>query len=412
MDVINASAIFITLSAALMYINFKFLKFPVTIGLMIQSLVVSILILLLGTLDISFAYKIKEFVGGIDFNTTLMGGMLSFLLFAGSLHIDISDLLKEKKIILILATLGVVFCTLIVGFIFNLVLSLFGFDVPLIWCLLFGALISPTDPIAVLSIFSNSKSPKNLETIVCGESLFNDGVGVVVFTVILGIAVGGHHINFQEVAFLFFEEAIGGILYGFVIGYVFYRLLKSVDNYPLEILLTLSLVSGGYALATFLHLSGPLAMVVAGLFIGNHGKTFAMSDVTHKQLFSFWELIDEFLNAVLFVFIGIEILAIAFNYKYIGVGLISIPIILFIRFFSVTLIMYLIRYDNPLKAQYSKIITWGGLRGGISIALALSIPQSDGFAREIIIATTYIVVLFSIIVQGLTLEKTINKFLR
>ena len=412
MDVINASAIFITLSAALMYINFKFLKFPVTIGLMIQSLVVSILILILGALDISFADKIKEFVGGIDFNTTLMGGMLSFLLFAGSLHIDISDLLKEKKFILILATLGVVFCTLIVGFTFNLLLSLFGFDVPLIWCLLFGALISPTDPIAVLGIFSKSKSPKNLETIICGESLFNDGVGVVVFTVILGIAMGGHHINFQEVAFLFFEEAIGGILYGFVVGYIFYRLLKSVDNYPLEILLTLSLVSGGYALATFLHLSGPLAMVVAGLFIGNHGKTFAMSDATHKQLFSFWELIDEFLNAVLFVFIGIEILAIAFNYKYIGVGLISIPIILFIRFFSVTLIMYLIRYDNPLKAQYSKIITWGGLRGGISIALALSIPHSDGFAREIIIATTYVVVLFSIIVQGLTLEKTINKFLR
>jgi len=411
MDIINASAIFITLSAALMYINFKFLKFPVTIGLMIQSLVISILVLILGIMDISFASTIKEFVGGIDFNTTLMQGMLSFLLFAGSLHIDISDLLKEKKIILILATVGVVFCTLIVGFIFNVILSLFGFNIPLIWCLLFGALISPTDPIAVLGIFSKSKSPKNLETIICGESLFNDGVGVVVFTVILGIAAGGHHIDFGHIGFLFFEEAIGGIIFGFIIGYIFYRLLKSVDDYPLEILLTLSLVSGGYALATYLHLSGPLAMVIAGLFIGNHGKTFAMSDTTHKQLFSFWELIDEFLNAILFVFIGIEILAIAFNYKYIGVGLISIPIIIFIRFFSVTLIMYLIRYDNPLKKQYSKIITWGGLRGGISIALALSIPQSDGFAREIIIATTYIVVLFSIIVQGLSLEKTINKFL-
>ena len=297
MNIFEISSILVTISSALMYLNFRFLKLPMTIGLMLLSLILSFFIFIIGFFIPSIEIYTHSMLSSIDFNATLMGGMLSFLLFAGSLHVDLNDLLDQKVIISILATLGVVFSTFLVGTITYYLLALFSIHIDYIYCLLFGSLISPTDPIAVLGILKETNTPKSLETTIAGESLFNDGVGVVVFTVILSLVSGSAHISFSEISFLFIEEAVGGIIFGLIVGYLFFRLLKSVDNYSLEIMLTLALVMGGYSLASHLHLSGPLAMVVAGLFIGNHGKMFAMSDATHKQLFSFWELIDEFLNA-------------------------------------------------------------------------------------------------------------------
>ena len=406
MNIFEISSALITISAGLMYINFKFLKLPMTIGLMLLSLFFSFFILLVGfsfpEVE-AFAYSI---VSNIDFNITLMGGMLSFLLFAGSLHVDLNDLLEQKVIISILATLGVVFSTFVVGTITYYLLGLFSINIDYIYCLLFGSLISPTDPIAVLGILKETNSPKSLKTAIAGESLFNDGVGVVVFTVILSLLSSSARISFSEISFLFIEEAIGGIIFGLLIGYVFFRLLKSVDDYPLEIMLTLALVMGGYSLASHLHLSGPLAMVVAGLFIGNHGKMFAMSDTTHKQLFSFWELIDEFLNALLFVLIGFEVLIISFDFSYLLAGIILIPLILLVRFIGITIPLTMMGSKTNLSKGSNLVMTWCGLRGGISIALALSLPESP--EKSLIITITYIVVAFSILVQGLTSKKVVD----
>jgi CPA1 family monovalent cation:H+ antiporter len=412
MNIFDIVSILVTLSALLMYINFKYIKLPTTIGLMGLSLILSFIVYLSGYINPSIISFSISIIDSIDFNKALMGGMLSFLLFAGALHVDINDLFKQKTLIAVLATLGVVFSTIVVGSLVYYLLPIFGLQIDYIYCLLFGALISPTDPIAVLGILKETSAPKSLETTIAGESLFNDGVGVVVFTVILSLATGGadSHINVSEIFLLFIEEALGGIVYGFVLGYIFYRLLKSIDNYAVEILLTLSLVMGGYSLAYFLHVSGPLAMVVAGLFIGNHGKVFAMSEITHKQLFSFWELIDEFLNAVLFVLIGIEVLAISFNLNYLLIGIIIIPIILCIRFIGVATPIIIMRERANLVKGASKAMTWCGLRGGISIALALSIP--DVPEKPLILAVTYIVVAFSILVQGLSSKKLIDHILK
>ena len=359
-------------------------------------------------------------IEGIDFNETLMHGMLSFLLFAGALHVDISDLLEQKTIILILATLGVVFSTFLIGtisyYLFN---NLFSISINYIYCLLFGALISPTDPIAVLGILKETNSPKSLKTTIAGESLFNDGVGVVVFSVILSIILStGTEFHISEIFILFAEELIGGIIYGLILGYVFYRLLKSVDSYPLEIMLTLALVMGGYSLSYNLpyhiHVSGPLAMVISGLFIGNHGKMFAMSETTHNQLFSFWELIDEFLNALLFVLIGFQLLNITFNSNFIYSSILLVPIILLIRFLGVKITLMLLGSKNNLIKGSSYIMTWCGLRGGISVALALSLDSSLKNNPEIyhlILSVTFIVVSFSILVQGLTSKKAVDSLL-
>ena len=285
MNIFEISSLLVFVSALLMYVNFRFLKLPMTIGLMLLSLILSSFIFLIGLIVPEIRLFASTILGSVDFNITLMGGMLSFLLFAGSLHVDLNDLLKQKTIISILATLGVIFSTLVVGTITYYVLAFFSINIDYIYCLLFGSLISPTDPIAVIGILKETNAPKSLETTIAGESLFNDGVGVVVFTVILSLLSGGGHISVSEVSFLFIEEAVGGIVFGLIIGYIFFKLLKSVDNYPLEIMLTLALVMGGYSLASHLHVSGPLAMVIAGLFIGNHGKMFAMSETTHRQLF-------------------------------------------------------------------------------------------------------------------------------
>jgi len=406
MNIFEISSILVSISAFLMYVNFKFLKFPMTIGLMLLSLVLSLFIFLTSSLIPSIQSLALSMLASIDFNATLMGGMLSFLLFAGALHVDLNDLLDQKLIISILATLGVIFSTFLVGTITYYLLGLFSIQIDYIYCLLFGSLISPTDPIAVLGILKETNAPKSLETTIAGESLFNDGVGVVVFAVILSLATGVAEISFSKISFLFFEEAVGGIVFGLFFGYLFFKLLKSVDNYPLEIMLTLALVMGGYSLASYLHLSGPLAMVVAGLFIGNHGKMLAMSETTHKQLFSFWELIDEFLNALLFVLIGFEVLIIYFNFNYLITGALLIPLILLVRFIGISIPLKMLGSKSNLSKGSGAVMTWCGLRGGISIALALSLPDSP--ERSLIIAITYIVVAFSILVQGLTSKKVVD----
>ena len=418
MNMFEISSILVSISAALMFINFKFIKMPMTIGVMMLSLIFSMLLILLG--GTSPVIALSEIIEGIDFNETLMHGMLSFLLFAGALHVDISDLLEQKTIILFLATLGVVFSTFLIGtisyYLFN---NLFSISIDYIYCLLFGALISPTDPIAVLGILKETNSPKSLKTTIAGESLFNDGVGVVVFSVILSIILSaGTHFEASDVFILFAEEAIGGIVYGLILGYIFYRLLKSVDNYPLEIMLTLALVMGGYSLSYNLpyhiHVSGPLAMVISGLFIGNHGKMFAMSETTHNQLFSFWELIDEFLNALLFVLIGFQLLNITFNLNFIYSSILLVPIILFIRFIGIKITLLLLGTRNNLITGSSYVMTWCGLRGGISVALALSLDSSLKNNPEIyhlILSVTFIIVSFSILVQGLTSKKAVDLLL-
>ncbi len=393
-----------------MYINVKYVKLPNAIGLMLIALITSLGLLVSGLLFPSLVPHYELLIHSIDFNKALMSGMLSFLLFAGALHVNIDDLLEQKWIITIMATLGVVGSTFLIGGVVYYLLPIFGLEIPFIFALVFGALISPTDPIAVIGILKQVGAPKSLETKMAGESLFNDGVGVVVFSVILGIALGHGDASFSHISLLLLEEAVGGALFGGAIGWVVYRLLKSIDHYEVEILLTLALVLGGYSLASYFHLSGPIAMVVAGLLIGNHGKAFAMSEITHTQLFSFWDLIDEFLNSVLFVLIGLEILILTLTSQYIFAGFLAIPIVLLSRGVCVWIPVNLMRSVHTFTPHVVKILTWGGLRGGISVALALSIPESE--SRDLIIVMTYIVVVFSILVQGLTVKPLIQNALK
>jgi CPA1 family monovalent cation:H+ antiporter len=349
--------------------------------------------------------KATAVLEGIDFNKALMHGMLSFLLFSGALHVNLEDLARHKWIISILATFGVVISTFIVGGSAWIVFSLIGIKLPFIYCLLFGSLIAPTDPIAVIGILKKAGVPKSLETKITGESLFNDGVAVVVFLVIMGIVAGGHDVTVGHIILLFVEEAIGGIVFGFAIGWLTYLMLKSVDNYQVEVLLTLALVMGGYSLAYTIHVSGPIAMVVAGIFIGNRGRLFAMSEKTREHLDSFWELMDEILNAVLFLLIGLEVLVITTKGSYLIAGMVMIPVVLLARFISVGLPVTFMRRIRDFSPHAVKIMTWGGLRGGISVALALSIPS--GPEREVLLTVTYIIVVFSILVQGLTIERLV-----
>jgi CPA1 family monovalent cation:H+ antiporter len=335
-----------------------------------------------------------------------MQGMLSFLLFAGALHVNINDLKQQRIVIGVLATFGVIASTFLLGTLTWIVLNALNIPLAYIYCLLFGALISPTDPIAVLGILKNARVPKSLETKIAGESLFNDGIGVVVFLVILGIASGGQEATVQSIGLLFVQEAIGGILFGLALGSLTYYFLKDVDNYQLEVLLTLAAVMGGYALCSWLHISGPIAVVVAGLFIGNHGRRLAMSEKTRQHLDTFWELIDEILNAVLFVLIGLEVLLLSLKTEYFLAALAIIPLVLFARYISVGTPILLLSKVRRFTPGVVQIMTWGGLRGGISVALALSLPL--GLQREIILALTYAVVIFSIIVQGLTISRMVD----
>ncbi len=407
---LNLVALLVTLTALFSYINHRFIKLPTTIGVMVLALVLSLILMSLGELGYApVEQRAAAIIGGIDFNQVLMQGMLSLLLFAGALHVNLEELAQNKWPIGILATVGVVASTFLVGIASWLVLNvLFGISISLLYCLLFGALISPTDPIAVLGILKSAKAPKNLEIKIAGESLFNDGIAVVVFAILLGLAVGGEEVTLGSVALLFTEEALGGIVFGLAIGYITYLLLKSIDSYDVEILITLALVLGGYALAIHLHVSGPIAMVVAGLMIGNHGRRLAMSDTTREHLDTFWELIDEILNAMLFVLIGLEMIILTFEHDHLLASLLVIPIVLLARLACVGVPVHVMRrrFGFTFSPHAIKIMTWGGLRGGISVALALSLPL--GPERQIVLALTYIVVLFSILVQGLTVGRLIK----
>ena len=406
MKLFNILAILITLSAGFSYLNHRFIRLPNTIGLMVIALLVSLGLAALGPFGFGLQEDAHRLLASIDFDETLLHGMLSFLLFAGALHINLENLARQKYIIGLLATFGVLGSTVIIAFISRWVLALLGTDLPMIYCLLFGALISPTDPIAVLGILKKVGVSESLETKICGESLFNDGVAVVVFLVFLKIATGNQEVTVVSVLGLFFKEALGGVLFGLLIGWVAYWMLKSIDNYQVEILITLALVAGGFALADELHLSGPIAIVVAGLLIGNHGRLLAMSEPVREHLDTFWELVDEILNAVLFVLIGLEVLVLVFIQEYLLAGLLAIPIVLLARFVSVGIPIAIMRRFRDFSPKAIQVLTWGGLRGGISVALALSL--SAGEIRDSLVAVTYAVVVFSILVQGLTIGPLIR----
>jgi len=403
---LNTAAALISLAALFSWINHRYIRLPTTIALLLFSLGASLAIIGLGTLGIHFDRMAKELLEGVHFDQALLQGMLSFLLFAGALHVDLGELAQRKWAIGFLATLGVLLSTALVGVATWWLFGALGHPIGLIWCLLFGALISPTDPIAVLAILKSAGAETSLRIKMTGESLLNDGVGVVVFLLLAGIAAGGHAATPGGVLALFALEVLGGALFGLAIGWVAYRMLASVDNYQVEILLTLALVMGGYALATRLHLSGPIAIVVAGLLIGNHGRRFAMSPKTTEHLDTFWELIDEILNAVLFVLIGLEVLLITFEPAWAWSAALAIPVVLAARFASVGVAAFIpyLRADFPPRVI--AVLTWGGLRGGISIALALSLPS--GPERSALLTVTYVVVVFSILVQGLTLSRLLR----
>ena len=405
MSLFEISSLLLSLAAVFAYLNYRFIKLPTTIGIMLLSLVLSLGLILFGKMGIPLEDHAIKIVNSIDFNQALLHGMLSFLLFAGALHVNINDLREQKWVIGTLATIGVIISTFIIGTAIYYVLQWLNIPVEYKFCLVFGALISPTDPIAVMGILKVVGAPKTLETKIAGESLFNDGVGVVVFLVLLGIATGGDEITTSHVVGLFAIEAFGGVLFGLGLGYVGFLMLRGVDNYQVEALITLALVSGGYALAEAMHVSAPIAIVVAGLFIGNKGRMLAMSDNTRERLDDFWELIDEILNAVLFLLIGVEILILTFTKQFMVAGLLAIPIVLFARWVCVGTPIQIMKKFRTFSPYATTILTWGGLRGGISVALALSIPP--GPAREPLLVITYFVVVFSILVQGLTIKKVL-----
>lgn len=408
MTIFDIIAILLTLTALFSYFNHRYIKLPTTIGVMLISLAVSLLLIGLAALGFSsITESATRIVGAIDFDDALMQGMLSFLLFAGALHINLSELKENKWPIAVMSIGGVILSTLIFGTLIYYALNGLGLGMGFAYCLLFGALISPTDPIAVLAILKSAKVKKNLEVTIAGESLFNDGIGVVAFIMLGEVALSGESVSASHVGMLFLKEAVGGAVFGLVIGWIAFRLLKSVDNYHVEILLTLALVTGGYALAAALHLSGPIAIVVAGLLIGNHGRRYAMSETTRHNLDTFWELIDEIMNAVLFLFIGMEVLVLVFTGKLLLAGVIAVPVLLLARWVSVALPVALMRSRTNLGRGAVQIMTWGGLRGGISVALALSLPPSR--ERELILAVTYVLVVFSILIQGPTMNRLIRR---
>lgn len=408
-------AALLTLSALFSFLNYHLFRLPTTIALMIFSLALSAVVIAVGIYVPAFRAAATELVAQVDFDETVLHGMLGFLLFAGALHINFNDLTRHWALIGLLITVGVVLSTLIVGAAAWAVFGALGIEVRFLYCLLFGALISPTDPIAVIGLLRQMGVPKELEIKIAGESLFNDGVGVVVFLGLLEAATGQHELEFGHFGLLFLQEAVGGAVFGLAIGYIAYRMLLTVDNHHVEILISIALAAGGDALATRLHLSGPIAMVMAGLLIGNHGRRFALSGKTAENLDTFWELIDEILNAILFVLIGLEILVISLETSLLVAGMLMIPVTLLARGVAVAVPVSLVMRDRESTAALTKILTWGGLRGGISVALALSLPRAVGgqniAERDVLITVTYIVVLFSILVQGLTIKRVIGSVL-
>lgn len=410
MSIFNIITILIILSAGFAFINTRFLKLPFTIGLMIIAIVFTVGITILGSFNHYILDEAKLLIQSVDFETALLDVMLSFLLFAGALHTKLDALKKQKGPIALFATIGVVLSTFLIGSMMYYLFLAFNYPIDYIYCLLFGALISPTDPIAVLGILKDANAPKKLETKIVGESLFNDGVGVVVFIVLFKIAQQGlDSMSFGDVGLLFIEEVFGGIALGLIAGWGAFRLMKVIDNYETEVIITLALVMGISALAHYLHVSGPLAVVVAGIFLGNKAPKIAWSETTHVYVDKFWELLDVLLNAILFVLIGLELLVISLNGDYLIFGLIAIPIALLARYIALAGPVKLFEKKLDFIPKTNLIMTWGGIRGGISIALALSLePQME---RELFLTVTYVIVVFSIIAQGLTIGSLVKKVL-
>lgn len=411
MNFFTVATILIVLAAIFGYLNVRFLKLPTTIGLMVMSILFSLAILGVSYFTPEVLAIEAGLVHSIDFHDVLMQGMLSFLLFAGALHLDFGQLRQQRLPIILFATFGVLASTFIIGGGMYFVLQLLGIPLSFLYCLVFGALISPTDPIAVLGILKKAGVPERLETKIVGESLFNDGIGVVVFTTMYQMAQASEkQIDWGEIGFFFLEEVGGGVLLGFVLGFIAYQLMKRIDNYEVEVLITLAIVMGGYLLALNLHFSGPLAMVVAGLMVGNERfRVSTMSEITESYIDKFWELMDMLLNAILFVLIGLEIIVITFQNQYIIAGVIAIIVVLFARYASLLLPTAIFNKKLHFVPHTNLIMTWGGLRGGISIALALSL--ANAMERDLILTITYTIVLFSIVIQGLTVGKLVERIL-
>lgn len=411
MSIFNIVTTLIILSAVFAFVNTKFLKLPFTIGLMIMAMVFTVGITILGSFNHYILDEAKLLIQSVDFETVLLDVMLSFLLFAGAFHTKLDALKRQKGPIALFATIGIVMSTFLIGTMMYYLFIAFNYPIQFTYCLLFRALISPTDPIAVLGILKEANAPKKLETKIVGESLFNDGVGVVIFIVLFKIAQQGlEAMSVSDVAVLFALEVAGGIALGLVSGWLAFQFMKVIDNYETEVIITLALVMGISALAHYLHVSGPLGVVVAGIFLGNKAPEIAWSENTHTYVEKFWELIDVLLNAVLFVLIGLELLIISMNGKYLLFGLIAIPLALLSRYIALSGPVSIFKSKLDFIPKTNLIMTWGGIRGGISIALALSLEPQMG--RELFLTITYIIVIFSIIVQGLTIGPLVKKILK
>ena len=398
----------ICLAALFSYVNHRYIKWPPTIGIMVLSLVFSVLLMVSANVFPGKSTSLINIITSIDFHDLLMNSMLGFLLFAGSMQIDAKSLRKERLPVITLATAGILISTFIVGSLLFFLFNVFHLNVGYIYCLLFAALISPTDPVAVLAILKRSGIPKSLELKISGESLFNDGVAVVVFLTILEVArLGIDKMSFIDIAVLFTRSAGGGLLWGLLLGYVSFYAMRSIDKYEVEVMITIATVMGGYLLADMIHVSGPLAMVVAGIVIGSKGRESGISDITKDYLHKFWELIDEMLNALLFLLMGFEMLVIKLDPIIVIISLVSIIIVLFARWVSVAIPVIFLRFKIKFEKNAIAILTWGGLRGGLSVALALSLPKE--MYRDQFLSITYIIVIFSIIVQGLTIGKLYRK---
>ncbi|MEE9388401.1 MAG: sodium:proton antiporter [Paracoccaceae bacterium] len=407
MNLLQVTSLLIVMAGAFGAINYLFLRLPAAIGILIVALSASLVVLGLDQLlpALGMADTVRGIVHGIEFSSALLEGMLGLLLFAGALHVKISDLREQWRVVFLMATIGIALSTIVFGFGFSWLTGM-----PILVALVFGALISPTDPVAVLGVLREANLRKSLETKIAGESLFNDGVGYVVFLILVGIAfpTGEHHgTGLQGAAKLFVQEAIGGALLGIVLGWLTFRVMRRIDDYSLEVLITLGLAFGGYELAVYLHVSAPIMAVCAGLLIGDVGTKHGMSEQTRKYVQAFWHMIDEILNAILFLMIGFEVFAVALNLDTITAGLMAIMLALLARLAAVAIPVLMLRPFRNFSPGVIPIMTWGGLKGGISVALALSLPDSEW--KPIILAATYFVVIFSIIVQGLTVARLASR---
>ncbi len=411
MNLFTIITILVVITALFAYLNARYLKLPETIGMMIIAIIFSLLLITAGFLFPQISDFARGFISNIDFSTVLLDIMLSFLLFAGAMHTDGSLLKANRRSITVFAILGVIISALLVGLFLYFFLQAIHTPLQFSYCLLFGALVAPTDPIAVLGILTKAGAPKDIEIKIVGESLFNDGIGVVLFLSLLEIiTIGTSNVSLSDISLLLVQEIGGGILFGWLLGLIGFRMMKQIDHYQSEILITLAIVMGGYLAAQLMHLSGPLAMVVAGLFTGSRSKDHAMSDTTELYVYKFWELIDVLMNALLFVLIGLEILTLDFNINYLIAGLVAIPITLLARYISLIIPASVFRKYIKTDRKTINLMTWGGLRGGLSIAMALSLKAP--LPKTQFVFMIYVVVLFSIIVQGLTIDKLIKKMFK